>query len=227
MKEIIVFKNVSKKYKSFSALSDVSLAIDKGDIFGIMGHSGAGKSTLLRCLARLLLPCSGQIFVNGQDICEFDPYSLRRYRQTIGMVFQHFNLLSCRDVEGNIAFPMELIGLSKHHQKSRLEELLDFVGLKHKRKSFPSQLSGGEKQRVGIARALATDPELLLCDEATSALDPKTTSEILDLLKKVNREKGTTLFLITHDKDVVRQLCNKAAVIEQGRIIKCGGPDVI
>lgn len=220
MKENILFKNVSN-----FALDDVNLTVEQGDIFGIIGQSGAGKSTLLRCLARLVTPSSGQIFVDGQDICTLEGKALQSYRQSIGMVFQHFHLLSCRDVEGNIALPMELVGHPKKQQ--RIEELLDFVGLKHKQKCFPAHLSGGEKQRVGIARALATAPQLLLCDEATSALDPKTTSEILDLLKKVNQEHGTTLFLITHDLEVVRRICNKVAVLEKGKIVRCGGIDVI
>jgi D-methionine transport system ATP-binding protein len=223
---IIEVQAVSKTYrqdeKFVTALDTVSLVVEKNDIYGIIGLSGAGKSTLIRCLARLVIPGSGQVLFHGQDLAKMDKYTLRDFRKKIGMIFQHFNLLSSRTVADNIAYPLEIINMPKEEQERRIDELLDLVGLHEKKYAYPSQLSGGEKQRVGIARALATGPEVVLCDEATSALDPKTTREILQLLNNINKKLGVTVVLITHDMDVVKQICNKVAVIEKGKIVEQG-----
>lgn len=222
----IVVQNISKCFthagKMMRALDDVSLSVEKGDVFGIIGLSGAGKSTLIRALAGLVTPTSGTIVFDGDDLARMDKYDLRAFRKKIGMIFQHFNLLSSRTVAGNIAYPLELAGVSDEDQDRRIDELLDLVGLKEKKESYPSQLSGGEKQRVAIARALATSPEVMFCDEATSALDPVTTKEILALLKKINKTLGVTIVLITHEMDVIKQICNKVAVIEKGKIVEQG-----
>ncbi len=226
MNPFIEIKSVSKSYKqgtgSNYALRDISLLVDRRDIYGIIGLSGAGKSTLIRCLSRLVTPTTGNIFVDGQDIAILTGHPLRQFRKKIGMIFQHFNLLTSRTVAGNIAYPMEIAGINRDAQNKRVDELLTLVGLQHRRDAYPSQLSGGEKQRVGIARALANQPELLLCDEATSALDPKTTREILDLLKAVNKQLGVTIVLITHEMEVIKRICNKVAVIENGTIVEEG-----
>ena len=223
---MIEIESVSKSYqqgdKIVYALQDVCLSIDKGDIFGVIGMSGAGKSTLIRCLAGLVQPSLGKILYRGSDIAVWQKKDMRQFRKNIGMIFQHFNLLSSRTVAGNVAYPLEIAGVSKEEIEKRVEELLGLVGLKEKRNAYPSRLSGGEKQRVGIARALANHPEVLLCDEATSALDPKTTREILDLLKGINKKLGVTIVLITHEMEVIKRICNKIAVIEQGRIIEEG-----
>lgn len=223
---IIEVDAISKSYthakKSVHALQDVSLLIEKGDIYGIIGLSGAGKSTLIRCLSRLVIPTSGRILFQGSDIARMDKRALREFRKNIGMIFQHFNLLSSRTVAGNIAYPLEIANVSVEQQNTRIDELLGLVGLKEKKENYPSNLSGGEKQRVGIARALANNPDVLLCDEATSALDPKTTREILSLLKNVNKKLGLTIVLITHEMEVIKQICNKVAVIENGRIAEEG-----
>ncbi len=225
-KPIISIKSVSKTYKHAGklshALQDVSLVIEKSDIYGIIGLSGAGKSTLIRALSRLVTPTSGQILFYDNDIAQMDKSALCEFRKNIGMIFQHFNLLSSRTVAGNIAYPLEIAGVSKQQQNRRVGELLGLVGLKDKKESYPSQLSGGEKQRVGIARALANHPELLLCDESTSALDPKTTREILNLLKTINQNLGVTIVLITHEMEVIKQICHKVAVIEKGSIVEKG-----
>lgn len=228
MKKVPVFEiaSVSKTYlqekKEIHALQDISLLIEKGDTFGIIGLSGAGKSTLIRCLARLVIPSSGKIFFRGDDVAHFDKKQLRNFHQNIGMIFQHFNLLSSRTVAGNIAYPLEIADISFEERVKRVEELLKLVGLEEKKGSYPSQLSGGEKQRVGIARAIAHHPEVLLCDEATSALDPKTTREILRLLKEINQKLGVTIVLITHEMEVIKEICNKVAVIEKGKIVEVG-----
>ncbi len=218
--------DISKNYEHdgsvVPALENVSLEVEKGDIYGIIGLSGAGKSSLLRSLARLLTLSSGKILFAGRDIALFDKKELREFRKNIGMIFQHFNLLSARTVGSNIAYPMEIAGVPIEERNRRVEELLGLVGLKDKKEAYPSQLSGGEKQRVGIARALATHPQVLLCDEATSALDPKTTKEFLNLLKSINKKLGVTIVLITHEMEVVKQICNKVAVIEKGRIVEKG-----
>lgn len=223
---LIEIDTISKSYclakKTVHALQDVSLIIEKGDVYGIIGVSGAGKSTLIRCLSRLIKPTSGKILFHGSDIAHMSKKALRDFHKSIGMVFQHFNLLSSRTVAGNIAYPMEIANIPKEQQNKRIDELLGLVNLTEKKEAYPSQLSGGEKQRVGIARALANHPEILLCDEATSALDPKTTREVLDLLKSINKKLGVTIALITHDMEVIKQICNKVAVIENGRIEEKG-----
>lgn len=215
-------KNLTKKYRSVDALTDVSFTVEKGDIFGIIGASGAGKSTLIRCLATLDKPTSGHILLGGADIFSMTKCDLRTCRQNIGMIFQHFNLLSSRTVWQNIAYPLEICGFSKDAINTRVEELLDLVDLKAKGDVYPACLSGGQKQRVGIARALAAHPEVLLCDEATSALDPKTTRDILALLQRLNKELDLTIVLITHEMDVVKELCNKMAVLSKGKIVESG-----
>lgn len=223
MASIIEVEDLSKSYgEMVHALTHVTLRIEKGDIYGIIGLSGAGKSTLIRCLASLVKPSSGKVLFHGQDIASLQGESLRSFRKNIGMIFQHFNLLSSRTVAENIAFPLEIAGLSKEKREKRVEELVGLVGLSHKKDSFPSSLSGGEKQRVGIARALANHPEVLFCDEATSALDPKTTKEILSLLKNIHRTLGITIVLITHEMEVIKRICNKVTVIDKGSIVEEG-----
>lgn len=194
----------------------------RGDIFGIIGKSGAGKSTLIRCLAGLDKPQSGKILIEGEDIVPMSCSDLRRFRKKIGMIFQHFNLLSCRSVAGNVSYPLEVHGFKEEDRKARVDEVLHLVGLEHKRDVFPARLSGGQKQRVGIARALAAHPDVLLCDEATSALDPQTTLDILSLLKELNLRLGLTIILITHEMGVVKRICNKVAVLDGGRIVESG-----
>ncbi len=225
MKKIEV-SALSKTYRSkdavVAALDDVSVAIEEGDIYGIIGLSGAGKSTLVRCMASLLKPSSGSVLFDGKDLESMSANQLRQFRLQIGMIFQHFNLLSSRTVAGNIAYPLELSDISREKREERVEELLELVGLSAKKHTYPALLSGGEKQRVGIARALANDPQVLFCDEATSALDPRTTREILKLLKNINQKLGITLVVITHEMEVVKQICNKVAVMEDGRIIEKG-----
>jgi D-methionine transport system ATP-binding protein len=204
------------------ALSDVTLSISKQDIYGIIGLSGAGKSTLIRCLSGLIHPSSGKVLFQNQDISRLKGSKLRDFRLKMGMIFQHFNLLSSRTVAGNVAYPLEIARTDPLKQKIRVDELLGLVGLSSKRDVYPSSLSGGEKQRVGIARALANHPEVLFCDEATSALDPRTTKEILDLLRAINKKLGVTIVLITHDMEVIKRICNRVAVIEAGKIVEEG-----
>lgn len=204
------------------ALDDVTLSINRGEIFGIIGLSGAGKSTLIRCINMLEKPTQGSIYVDGQQITSLDKRDLRCARQKIGMIFQHFNLLSSRTVFDNILFPLEIAGVPSAQAKSRVNELLDLVGLTDKAGVYPGQLSGGQKQRVGIARALANNPKVLLSDEATSALDPQTTSSILKLLKDINRQLNLTILLITHDMNVIKQVCDRVAVIDNSRIVEIG-----
>ncbi len=210
---------VTKFYNRINALINVSLRIAKGDIYGIIGLSGAGKSTLIRSLSGLIAPDSGKILFHGTDIATLQGQAKRGFHLKTGMIFQHFNLLSSRTVGGNVAYPLEI---ANAYTKERVEELLQFVGLSSKIDTYPSNLSGGEKQRVGIARAIANHPEILFCDEATSSLDPKTTQEILQLLKKLNQNLGVTIVLITHDMDVIKAVCNKVAVIEEGKIVEEG-----
>jgi len=226
MQTMFQIDKISKSYtrgdRIFLALDEVSLLVEKEDVYGIIGLSGAGKSTLIRSLAALIKPTKGKVLFHARDIGAMSTGQLREFRKKIGMIFQHFNLLSSRTVAGNIAYPLEIAKVSKEKLKERVEELLDLVGLSEKKGSYPSELSGGEKQRVGIARALANHPEVLLCDEATSALDPKTTREILALLRNINKKLGVTIVLITHEMDVIRQLCTKVAVIEKGKIVEEG-----
>ncbi len=204
------------------ALDDVSLYVEKGEIFGIIGLSGAGKSTLIRCINMLEKPTKGSVVIDGIEITALEPRELRSARQKIGMIFQHFNLLSSRNVFDNVIFPLEIAGVPRKNASKRVEELLDLVGLTDRANSYPSQLSGGQKQRVGIARALANSPKLLLSDEATSALDPQTTRSILDLLKDINRRFNLTILLITHDMNVIKETCDRVAVIDDSRIVEVG-----
>ncbi|HID4131548.1 TPA: methionine ABC transporter ATP-binding protein [Pluralibacter gergoviae] len=204
------------------ALKEINLQIPAGTIFGILGRSGAGKSTLIRCLNLLERPTSGAILVNGCDIIGMNGAALREYRQRTGMIFQHFNLLHARTVAENIAVPLEIGRVAKAARRARVEELLALVGLQDKGEAYPSQLSGGQKQRVGIARALAARPSVLLCDEATSALDPQTTVSTLDLLAEINRQLKLTIVLITHQLEVVKALCDSAALLEHGELVESG-----
>lgn len=223
---MIKLQHIDKIYHTSSgdlhALKDINLTINEGEIFGIIGLSGAGKSTLVRCINMLERPTSGKVIVDGQEMTALGEEQLRKARQNIGMIFQHFNLLSSRTVFGNIAFPLEIQGLDKAAIQKKVEPLLDLVGLKDRADHYPSQLSGGQKQRVGIARALASDPKVLLCDEATSALDPQTTESILNLLRDINKRLHITIVMITHQMNVVKEICDRVAVIENGEIIEQG-----
>ena len=207
------------------ALSNISLTIDKGDIFGIIRMSGAGMSTLIRCLNRLDTPTDGQIFIDGENILAMSKQQLRQTRRRMAMIFQQFNLLMQKSVARNVRYPLEIAGVPKKQANERVIELLKIVGLEDKASAYPAQLSGGQKQRVAIARALASDPEMLLCDEATSALDPMTTQSILSLLQKINRELGITVVLITHEMAVIRQICNKVAILDGGKLAEQGTVD--
>ncbi|KLV08527.1 DL-methionine transporter ATP-binding subunit [Photobacterium aquae] len=208
--------------KEIHALRDINLTIEQGTIFGVIGSSGAGKSTLIRCVNLLERPTSGQVIVDGIDLTQLPGNELTQARRKIGMIFQHFNLLSSRTVFDNVALPLELASLPKPAIQSKVHELLDLVGLGDKHDSYPSNLSGGQKQRVAIARALASDPKVLLCDEATSALDPATTQSILELLKTINRQLGLTILLITHEMDVVKGICSEVAIIGDGELVEKG-----
>ncbi|RKO63687.1 methionine ABC transporter ATP-binding protein [Caldibacillus debilis] len=223
---MITFENVTKvfqtKDREVAAVKDVCLTVKEGEIFGIIGFSGAGKSTLLRLVNLLEKPTSGKIFVNRQEITKLSTKELRKLRQNIGMIFQNFNLFNSRTVFGNVEYPLKIAQVPKEERKRIVWELLRFVGLEDKAGDYPEQLSGGQKQRVGIARALATSPKILICDEPTSALDPETTNDILNLLKKVNRELNVTILLITHEMHVIRKICDRVAVMEEGRIIEEG-----
>lgn len=223
---MIKLRNLYKEFKTHSdtvtALNDVSLNIKKGEIYGIIGLSGAGKSTLIRTINRLEEPTSGTVSINGVELTALTQKELRKERQKIGMIFQQFNLLSSRTVAGNIGFPLELSNYPKAKRQDRISELLSQVGLEDKKNAYPSQLSGGQKQRVAIARALANTPDVLLCDEATSALDPKTTQSILRLLKQINHNNDLTIILITHEMEVIKEICDKVAVIENGIITSEG-----
>lgn len=223
---MIEIKNISKtfhqKKQAFKALDQVSLNIDKGDIVGIIGFSGAGKSTLIRTVNLLERPDEGQVIINGKDFTQLSSKQLAEERKKIGMIFQHFNLLSSRTVFDNVALPLELDHISKDQIKKKVNELLKIVGLEDKANDYPKSLSGGQKQRVAIARALANDPHLLLCDEATSALDPVTTQSILQLLKDINQRLGITILLITHEMEVIKAVCNHVAVIDKGKLLAKG-----
>lgn len=218
------FRGVTKVFgkDGVRALDDVTLSVAPGEILGVIGYSGAGKSTLIRMINGLETPTSGDVVVGDRTISGLPERKLRPLRSDIGMIFQHFNLFGSRTAAGNIAYPLELAGMGKAERKRRVEELLDFVGLSDKGRSYPEQLSGGQKQRVGIARALATSPSLLLADEATSALDPETTRDVLGLLRRINRELGTTIVLITHDMSVIRAIADQVAVMEGGRVMESG-----
>ena len=204
------------------AVQDVSLTINEKDIFGIIGFSGAGKSTLVRCINLLERPTSGTVLVDGQEMTGLSPKALREARKKIGMIFQHFNLMPSRTIFGNVAYPLRGSGLSKQQIADKVNGLLELVGISDKGDAYPSQLSGGQKQRVAIARALANDPKILLCDEATSALDPQTTKAILKLLQKVNETLGITIVVITHEMAVVKEICNRVAVMEHGKVVEEG-----
>lgn len=224
---MIEFHDVHKSYavngQSIAALQSMQLKVLRGEIFGLIGHSGAGKSTLLRLINRLEEPSGGRIIVDGVDVTALDAQGLRRFRQRVGMIFQHFNLLSSKTVADNVAMPLKLAGeLPRGQIKQRVVQLLARVGLSEHANKYPAQLSGGQKQRVGIARALATDPKILLCDEATSALDPQTTAQVLQLLAQINRELGLTIVLITHEMDVIRRVCDRVGVMDGGVIVEHG-----
>jgi len=222
----IEFREITKIFKQkkarIKALDHVSMTIEPGEIVGIIGYSGAGKSTLVRMINGLDTPSSGELLLDETNIVGMSERKLRGIRRNIGMIFQQFNLMSSRTAAGNIEYPLQLQGVGKQERAKRVQELLDFVGLGDKGKSYPEQLSGGQKQRVGIARALATNPSLLLADEATSALDPTTTQEVLDLLRRVNKEFGITIVVITHEMEVVRSIADKVAVMENGRVVEQG-----
>ncbi len=217
---MIEIKNLSKTFRTaagdFTALSDVSLTVNDGEVFGIIGLSGAGKSTLVRCINYLETPTSGEVIIDGDNLGKLTKKELLKKRQNIGMIFQGFNLLEQRNVLKNVCFPLEIAKIPKNDAVKRARELLKLVGLSDKEKSYPSQLSGGQKQRVAIARALAAETKYLLCDEATSALDPDTTRSILELMKKINRELGVTIIVITHEMKVIESICDRAAVLDRG-----------
>ncbi|MBN9213596.1 MAG: methionine ABC transporter ATP-binding protein [Microbacterium sp. SCN 70-200] len=217
-----IFDATAKDAEPVRAVDDVSLDVAAGEICGIIGYSGAGKSTVLRLVNALELPTSGSVEIDGVDITRLGERELRRLRGDIGMIFQQFNLFESRTVAGNVAYPLEVAGAPRAEIRTRVAELLEFVGLTGKATSYPEQLSGGQKQRVGIARALATSPRILLADEATSALDPDTTQEVLALLKRVNTELGVTILVITHEMDVIRTIADRVVVMEHGRIIEQG-----
>ncbi len=225
-KTIIRFSELSKSYEHKGsvqkALHNISLEIEKGDIFGLIGTSGAGKSTLLRMINALEVPSSGSVYVNGVNLSEISNKELLKLRRSIGIIFQDFNLLESRTVFDNVAIPLVISHTDRATIKSRVNKLLDFVGLKDKARAYPGELSGGQMQRVGIARALASNPSILLCDEATSALDPNTTESILDLLLKVNRTLDVTIVFVTHTIRVIQKICNKVAILDKGRLIEHG-----
>ena len=220
---MIHLKNIVKTYEGdIHALRGIDLHIERGSIYGIIGLSGAGKSTLIRCINMLERPTSGEVLIDGRDLMQMSESELREERRHIGMIFQHFNLLSSATVYDNVAFPLKLVGKSADEIKPKVTELLALVGLADKADAYPSQLSGGQKQRVGIARALASDPKVLLCDEATSALDPQTTKSILALIRDINRRMGLTVVVITHEMQVIKDICDRVAVIDGGVIAEEG-----
>ncbi|MGA9227611.1 MAG: methionine ABC transporter ATP-binding protein [Mesobacillus sp.] len=223
---MITIKKAKKIYASkkgeVKAVDDVNLEVKEGEIYGVIGYSGAGKSTLIRMLNGLEIPTSGSVVVAGREVSRIKGAQLRKARQEISMIFQHFNLLWSRTVAENIAFPLEIAGVSKSERDERVKELISLVGLDGRGDAYPSQLSGGQKQRVGIARALANNPKVLLGDEATSALDPETTDQILDLLVDINKRLGLTIVLITHEMHVIRKICHRVAVMEGGKIVETG-----
>ena len=222
----IVIEKVRKSFDTkdgvVEALKDVNLNIDSGDIYGIIGMSGAGKSTLVRCMNFLEIPTEGQVLIDGKALGDLTEKELRKQREEIGMIFQHFNLLMQKSVIDNVCFPLYIKGKKKAEARKRAAELLEIVGLGDRQNAYPAQLSGGQKQRVAIARALASDPKILLCDEATSALDPQTTSSILELLKKINRQFGITIVIITHQMSVVREICTHVAIMYEGEVVEKG-----
>lgn len=224
MEPIIRVEKISRTFQTnngqVEAVQDISFSIDRGEIFGIIGLSGAGKSTLVRCLNLLEKPNEGNIYIEGKNLMELSEKELRKERQDIGMIFQHFNLLMQRNVMDNICFPLEIAGVSKKKARQRAMELLETVGLSEKAKAYPSQLSGGQKQRVAIARVLANNPKILLCDEATSALDPQTTKSILKLLKEINQKYGITIVVITHEMAVIQEICSRVAVLDHGKLVE-------
>lgn len=230
---VITIQDLKKKFPvkkggpPIDALKGLNLTIEKGEVFGIIGMSGSGKSTLIRCLTGLETPSEGSIQIGGIDIATLSGDALREARQKIGMIFQHFNLFTAKRAWENVAYPLEIEGMSIHERKKRALDLLTVVGLKHKSESYPEQLSGGEKQRVAIARALARNPEVLFCDEGTSALDPTTTQSILSLLAQLNKNLGITIVLITHEMEVVKQLCTQVAVLHAGEIVEIGKVEAI
>ena len=223
---MIELTHISKDFASggrtVHAVQDVSLSIGKGEIFGIIGFSGAGKSTLVRCINLLERPTSGSVTVDGKEMTALSARELRQARKKIGMIFQHFNLMPSRTVFGNVAYPLRGSGLSREQIADKVHRLLELVGIGDKAEAYPKQLSGGQKQRVAIARALANDPNVLLCDEATSALDPQTTKAILRLLKNLNEKLGITVVIITHEMAVVKEICDRVAVMEHGRVVESG-----
>ena len=227
----IEIKNLKKIFEikghKVVALDDINLSIEKGDIYGIIGMSGAGTSTLVRSINFLEKPTEGEIIIDGTNLSSLSDKELRSKRSEIGMIFQNFNLLEQKNVLQNVCFPLELKGVLKTFARKRAKELLATVNLSDKEKAYPSQLSGGQKQRVAIARALATNPKILLCDEATSALDPQTTGSILNLLKEINKKTGITIVIITHQMSVVTEICNKVAIIDNGRLVESGPVDKI
>jgi len=215
-------KTFDNKNSTVRALEDINLTIYEGEIFGIIGLSGAGKSTLVRCINYLERPTEGKVVFNGIDLSQVGEKDLLKIRQSMGMIFQQFNLLMQRNALQNICFPLEIAGVPKKEAKKRAYELLEVVGLSDKAKAYPAQLSGGQKQRIAIARALATNPKVLLCDEATSALDPTTTRSILNLLKEINQKLGITIIVITHEMSVIEEICNRVAIIDQSHIAEIG-----
>lgn len=220
---IIKLNKVNKIYNNnVHALKDIDLSVEEGDIYGIIGYSGAGKSTLIRLLNGLETATTGEVVVLDEDFGKINNERRRIKRQSIGMIFQHFNLLWSRTVAENIAFPLEILGVPKNEREKRVDELVKLVGLEDRKNNYPSQLSGGQKQRVGIARALAGNPKILLCDEATSALDPETTADVLDLINEIHKKTNITVVLITHEMNVVKTICTKVAVIDGGRIVEEG-----
>lgn len=222
----IEVKHLSKTFEqkgiTVHALQDINLNIEAGDIYGIIGMSGAGKSTLVRCLNYLERPTEGEVLIEGKDLGSLNEKELREQRSNIAMIFQHFNLLMQKSVLDNICFPLQIQGVKKKEARAKARELLKTVGLEEKEKAYPAQLSGGQKQRVAIARALAANPKILLCDEATSALDPQTTASILGLLKQINEQFGITIVIITHQMSVIREICNRVAIIERGALVEDG-----
>ena len=221
---MIEVKNLVKEFKtdekSFKALDDVSFKVNRGEIYGVIGSSGAGKSTLVRCINRLEEPTSGEILIHGKSILDLNEKELRDERKDIGMIFQSFNLFMQKTVAENIAYPLEISGVSKKETEDRVDELLDFIDLREKKNSYPKELSGGQKQRVAIARSIATNPSILLSDEGTSALDPANTQSVLKLLRKVVEEYNTTIIMITHQIEVAKEICDRIAVMQSGKIIE-------
>ncbi len=215
---MIQLQNVKKHYGSIAALQDITLTINKGDIYGIIGTSGAGKSTLLRLINLLEVPNEGSIVINKQELTALLPRALREARKSIGMIFQHFNLVANYTVYKNVEIALELANIPKKERKQRVEECLKFVGLEQYAHTYPANLSGGQKQRVAIARALATKPSVLLCDEPTSSLDPSTTEEILSVLENINKQLGVTIVIVSHEMEVIKSICNRVTVLDQGEI---------